>query len=143
MDFDDLMSAMESTKDISQQLRLASPGQTYSQNSGSTAQSPSLRPSNENGRLAPAPNFSRKISTDIAGNQRGNDADAPYSNTVHVAPQTAKQKTENRSVFKKVFSSWASKKDKKNNWMDKLEKDGIREGVMIQDEAALPPVVRY
>lgn len=143
MDFDDLMSAMESTKDISHQLRLANPGHTYSQHSSSAAQSPSLRPSNENNRLAPAPNFSRKISTDIAGNQRGNETDAAYSNTVQIAPQTVKQKAENKSVFRKVFSSWASKKDKKNNWMDKLEKDGIKEGVMIQDEAALPPVVRY
>ncbi|KAH7112143.1 hypothetical protein B0J11DRAFT_187686 [Dendryphion nanum] len=147
MDFDDLMSAMESTKDFNHQLRLASPDHSTqtSQPIASPTLSPGRKSTTDSNRLVPAPNFSRKISSDISSSQRASEQnDEPYTNTVHVAPsRTEKQKSENRSVFKKVFSGWMSKKEKKDNWMDRLEKDGIKGGVMIQDEAALPPVVRY
>jgi hypothetical protein len=53
------------------------------------------------------------------------------------------RKEEQKSRLKKVFTGWMSKKDKKEDWMHRIEKQGVKEGVMVQDEAASAPVVRY
>ncbi|USP77496.1 uncharacterized protein yc1106_04770 [Curvularia clavata] len=54
-------------------------------------------------------------------------------------------KEEQKSKLKKIFSGWIHKKDKKDDWMHKLEKEGIKEGVLVQDgnDSLASPVVRY
>jgi hypothetical protein len=52
-------------------------------------------------------------------------------------------KDEQKSKLRRVLSGWMLKKEKKEDWMGKVEKRGVRNGVMVQEEAALPPVVRY
>jgi hypothetical protein len=98
---------------------------------------------------AAAPNFSRKISADII---RERDRNEEYQNVMKITPVgqswSTSAKEENKSKLKKVFSSWVLRKEKKENtgqgnWMDQFEKNGIKGGVMSQEEAALPPVVRY
>jgi hypothetical protein len=61
-----------------------------------------------------------------------------FSNEVKVS-----RKEEQKSRLKKVFSGWMSKKEKKDDWMQQIEKRGVKEGVMVQDGAAGAPVVRY
>lgn len=57
----------------------------------------------------------------------------------------APAKEEQKSKLKKIFSGWIHKKDKKDDWMHKMEKEGIKEGVLVQDsnDALAAPVVRY
>ncbi|KAJ4984109.1 hypothetical protein SVAN01_10397 [Stagonosporopsis vannaccii] len=76
-------------------------------------------------------NFSRKLSVD--------SPDHP------VLPNNVKsQKSQQQqSRLKKVFSGWMLKKDKKEDWMHKIEKEGVKEGVLIQDGNTHAPVVRY
>ncbi|KAF2714799.1 hypothetical protein K504DRAFT_486615 [Pleomassaria siparia CBS 279.74] len=141
MDFDHLMSIMDDTsKNFNDQLVLHD--HTHHQNSSHIAlQSPttSTKMSSDQGRLDLPPNFSRKISGEIPSSQRD---ESVYPNLVQLGPQTPK--SSQKSKLKKVFSTWMLKKEKKDNWMDQLEKNGVKEGLMIpQDEAALPPVVRY
>lgn len=76
-------------------------------------------------------NFSHKLSMDTP-------ARSTYSNEVKVS-----RKEEQKSRLKKVFSGWMSKKEKKDDWMHRIEKEGVKEGVMVQNGAADPPVVRY
>ncbi|KAF2277779.1 uncharacterized protein EI97DRAFT_431856 [Westerdykella ornata] len=90
-------------------------------------------------RLEP-PNFSRKISADLSSPRQLYHA---YTKELSIAPPTLAVREENKSKLKKVLSTWMLKKEKQGNWMDQFEKKGIKTGVMIQDEAALPPVVRY
>jgi hypothetical protein len=47
------------------------------------------------------------------------------------------------STFMKIFSGWMTKKEKKDDWMHRLEKQGVKEGIIEQDGAATAPVVRY
>lgn len=123
MDFDEMMSAMDPSRNAEHQ-----------------SQSDNLRKSTDGNHLA-APNFSRKISADISRPRHSGHGDHPYQNVVQVA---GKQKEENKSKLKKVLSGWMLRKDKKDStWMDQLEKNGVKGGVMIQDEAALAPVVKY
>ena len=75
-------------------------------------------------------NFSRKISTDAP--------DHP------VSPNAVKtQKSQQQSRLKKVFSGWILKKEKKEDWMHKIEKEGVKEGVLVQEGGTHAPVVRY
>jgi hypothetical protein len=83
------------------------------------------------------PNFSRKISTDMVSPR------STYQHEVHISSQGALKEV-NKSKLRKVLSGWVLRKEKKeDNWMDQFEKNGIKAGVMIQDEAAMPPIVRY
>lgn len=75
-------------------------------------------------------NFSRKISMDTPNHPA-------FHNAVKL------EKTQQQSRLKKVFSGWMLKKDKKENWMHKVEKEGVKEGVIVQDGSAHAPVVRY
>lgn len=76
-------------------------------------------------------NFSRKMSMDAP-------LRTTYSKEVNLS-----RKEEQKSRLKKVFTGWMSKKDKKEDWMHKLEKQGVKEGVLVQDSPAGAPVVRY
>jgi hypothetical protein len=84
-----------------------------------------------------APNFSRKISAEVP---RSPKEKIPYKNVVQVSGPA---KDEQKSKLRRVLSGWMLKKEKKEDWMGKVEKQGVRNGVMVQEEAALPPVVRY
>lgn len=102
--------------------------------------------SSADGHLA-APNFSRKISTDgVQADHHFDATEYAYPNAVQItAAQAKKAEPEQKSKLKKVFSSWVLKKEKKGegDWMQRFEKEGIKTGVMTQDQAALPPIVRY
>ncbi|KAH6625676.1 hypothetical protein C7974DRAFT_414175 [Boeremia exigua] len=75
-------------------------------------------------------NFSRNLSVDTS------DQSAP--------PNVVKSpKSQQQSRLKKVFSGWMLKKEKKDDWMHKIEKEGVKEGVIVQDGSAHTPVVRY
>ncbi|KAF2624720.1 hypothetical protein BU25DRAFT_441797 [Macroventuria anomochaeta] len=75
-------------------------------------------------------NFSRKISMDTPDH--------------HAFPSAVKlQKNQQQSRLKKVFSGWMLKKEKKEDWMHKIEKEGVKEGVLVQEGGAHVPVVRY
>jgi hypothetical protein len=76
-------------------------------------------------------NFSRKMSVDTPTR-------STFSNEVKVS-----RKEEQKSRLMKVFSGWMTKKEKKEDWMHRLEKEGVKEGVMVQDGAADAPIVRY
>tara|TARA_R110002003_G_scaffold40_5_gene2625 strand:- start:53 stop:1099 length:1047 start_codon:yes stop_codon:yes gene_type:complete len=78
-----------------------------------------------------APNFSRKMSVDTP-------ARSTFSNEVKVS-----RREEQKSRLKKVFSGWMRKKENKDDWMHRIEKQGVKEGVMVQDAGAGAPVVRY
>jgi hypothetical protein len=124
LDFDEMMSAMGSPK--------------------VAGQSPQARPkySLDVARLEP-PNFSRKISSDMTS-PRFQGRDHPgYQNMVEIGPKATPQKQETKSRLRKALSGWMLKKEKKEHWMDQFEKNGIKGGVMIQDEPALAPVIRY
>jgi hypothetical protein len=75
-------------------------------------------------------NFSRKISMDTPDHPA-------FPNAVKL------QKNQQQSRLKKVFSGWMLKKEKKEDWMHKIERDGVKEGVLVQDGNAHTPVVRY
>ncbi|KAH7379393.1 hypothetical protein DE146DRAFT_794034 [Phaeosphaeria sp. MPI-PUGE-AT-0046c] len=76
-------------------------------------------------------NFSSNVSVDTPTR-------STFSNEVKVS-----RKEEQKSRLKKVFSGWMTKKEKKDDWMHRIEKEGVKEGVMVQGGAADPPVVRY
>jgi hypothetical protein len=76
-------------------------------------------------------NFSRKMSVDTPSR-------STFSNEVRLA-----RKEEQKSTFMKIFSGWMTKKEKKDDWMHRLEKQGVKEGIIEQDGAATAPVVRY
>jgi hypothetical protein len=143
MDFDELMSAMDVTNgDFNDQLTLTdgrSPPHSATFDPHSL-QSPtrSMKMSCDQSRPEVPPNFSRKISADILSSAR---EDPSFANILPI--DASAQKVSQKSKIKKVFSAWMVKKEKKKNWMDQLEKNGIKTGVMVQDESALPPVVRY
>ncbi|PSN73904.1 hypothetical protein BS50DRAFT_627282 [Corynespora cassiicola Philippines] len=139
MDFDQMMSAMSSARDFDEQLGYRTNPYGHHRRSSSLSRSVSVKVSSEI-RLDAPPNFSRKISTEVANELRPHDAEYAYPNVV----QLASPPNEHKSKLKKVFSGWMLRKDKKEDWMHRLEKEGIKGGVMIQDDgAALPPVVRY
>lgn len=134
MDFDHMVSAMATSSNFDEQLQFHINGHATMPRMSADA------------RLA-APNFSRKISTDGPLPDRPFDANEfAYPNVVRItATNSQKSASEPKSKLKKVFSAWMLKKEKKDtgDWMHKLEKEGIKTGVMQQDQAALPPVVRY
>ncbi|KAF1972803.1 hypothetical protein BU23DRAFT_143501 [Bimuria novae-zelandiae CBS 107.79] len=141
MDFDHMVSAMTTAHNFDEQLQLRVNEPTLQRRSSNLSRlSVGGRPN--------APNFSRKISTD------GPQADRPfnanefaYPNSVQITATNApKHQPEQKSRLKKVFSAWVLKKERKGgegDWMQKFEKEGIKTGVMTQDQAAFPPVVRY
>ncbi|KAF1939658.1 hypothetical protein EJ02DRAFT_351799 [Clathrospora elynae] len=79
-----------------------------------------------------APNFSRKMSLDTAPSRR------TLSNDVKTT-----RKEEQKSRLKNIFSGWMTKKDKKEDWMLKMEKEGVKEGVLVHEGTTALPIVRY
>ncbi|KAF2652745.1 hypothetical protein K491DRAFT_34583 [Lophiostoma macrostomum CBS 122681] len=142
MDFDEMMSRMDSTHDLNSHLALHSPGRSYHEPS---IQSP--KQSSDRTHLE-LPNFSRKISSENARPTRSQGFDHAYHNVVQIAPHPDMRHQESKSVLKKVFGGWMKKgssnaKTLEVNWMKQLERNGVKEGVMVLDEAAVAPVVRY
>ena len=108
-----------------------------------------------------APNFSRKISSD---GQPFDATEFAYPHVVHISANGGNQTPKNggapehKSKLKKVLSAWVLKKDKKGggegaggtgtgagagDWMGRLEREGVKKGVLVQERAAGAPVVRY
>jgi hypothetical protein len=79
-------------------------------------------------------NFSRKISMDTP---HTGSVSNPSLTVVHT------HKEEQKSRLKKVFSGWMLKKERKEDWMHTIEKEGVKKGVLVQDSNANGPVVRY
>jgi hypothetical protein len=50
---------------------------------------------------------------------------------------------EQKSRLKKIFSGWMTRKNKKEDWMHKMERKGVKEGVLVQESTSASPVVRY
>ncbi|KAF1917259.1 hypothetical protein BDU57DRAFT_536965 [Ampelomyces quisqualis] len=65
-------------------------------------------------------------------------ARSTFSNEVKVS-----RREEQKSRLKKVFSGWMTKKEKKDDWMQQIEKEGVKEGVLLPDGPTGAPVVRY
>lgn len=82
-----------------------------------------------------AATFSRKMSVDSSPRHS-----APVSNESKPV-----KKEEQKSRLKKVFTGWMTRKEKKDDWMHKLPKDGgVKEGVFVGDASSTAsPVVRY
>ena len=141
MDFDQMMSAMSSNRQLDDRLAFHPNNDTnYAPHRSTSTISHSGKPSTD-GRLH-APNFSRKISAEVPRpSQPAEKEKKPYKNTVQISSPTGKE--EQKSKLRRVLSGWMLRKEKKEDWMGKVEKQGVRNGVMVQEEAALPPVVRY
>jgi hypothetical protein len=127
LDFDEMMSAMDSSRVSSNPPHA---GVKYSLDAA---------------RLeAPlAPNFSRKISADLTSPRFQNRGHPGYENLVEIGPRADTSKSENKSKLRKALSGWMLRKEKKEHWMDQFERNGIKGGVMVQDGPACAPVVRY
>jgi len=144
LDFDQMMSAMSSNRHLDDQLALhPNNDPRYAPQRSTSTISHSGKPSTDS-RLH-APNFSRKISADAPRPSGPSEKEKnSYKNVVHISGQAGKE--EQKSKLRRVLSGWMlrkEKKEKKEDWMVKVEKQGVRNGVMVQEEAALPPVVRY
>lgn len=60
------------------------------------------------------------------------------------SPQKKVPHEEQKSRLRRVFSGWMLKKERKDDWMHKIEKQGGgREGLLIQDGSGVTPVMRY
>ncbi|KAF1962011.1 hypothetical protein CC80DRAFT_201914 [Byssothecium circinans] len=151
MDFDHMMSAMSSSRNLDEHLKLNAGSHAPQRSTSSVSRSPSTKVGSD-GRLH-APNFSRKISAEVPRPPQTatttvtatvTTPDTEYVRAVHVSgPRKEDHKEEQKRSLRKVLGGWMSKKEKKEDWMGQFEKKGIKNGVMTQDEAALPPVVRY
>lgn len=88
-------------------------------------------------------NFSRKISTDTAGRSY----DASYPRLVEISPSDGVRLREKKSTgFRKVINAFVmgnKKKEKPVTWMDRIEREGVKGGIMYHDDAAGAPIVRY
>ena len=80
--------------------------------------------------------------TDAATFSRNMSLDNTPSRSVSNENKQPTKREEQKSRLKNIFSGWMTKKEKKDDWMHKLEKEGVKEGVLVQDGAA-SPVVRY
>lgn len=90
-------------------------------------------PTSPNGKMSlEVPmNFSRKISMDEPSH-------STFSHEVKLS-----RKADQKSRLKKIFTGWMSKKEKNDDWMHQLEREGVKEGVLVQDAQNAAPVVRY
>jgi hypothetical protein len=120
-----MMTGWSSTSNLDQRLEVGSSNHTRQRSGDSNSAS------NSN-QSAEASTFSRKMSLDTTARK-----------TLSNEPKTS-GKEEQKSKLKKIFSGWMSKKDKKEDWMHKMEKEGVKEGVLVQDgNTSTSPVVRY
>jgi hypothetical protein len=121
---DHVMTGWSSTSNLDQRLELSSSNHTR-QRSGASGSA-----SNSN-RSADPSNFSHNMSLD-----------SPARTTFSNEPKPPGRE-EQKSKLKKIFSGWMTKKDKKEDWMHKMEKEGVKEGVLVQESTTTSPVVRY
>jgi hypothetical protein len=120
-----MMTGWSSTSNLGQRLEIGSSNHTRQRSGGSGSAS------NSN-QSAEASTFSRKMSVDTTARKTlSND-------------HKTTGREEQKSKLKKIFSGWMSKKDKKEDWMHKMEKEGVKEGVLVQEgNTSTSPVVRY
>ncbi|KAJ4369459.1 hypothetical protein N0V86_009294 [Didymella sp. IMI 355093] len=103
------------------------------------------------GNLAPRNGHVRNKSTDDSSPGKMSMEQNSFSGKIsvetpdhHAFPDAEKlEKTQQQSKLKKVFSGWMLKKEKKVDWMAKVEKQGVKEGVLVQEDRTHAPVVRY
>ena len=103
------------------------------------------------GNLAPRDGHARNKSTDNSSPGKMSMEQNSFSRKIsvdtphhHAFPDAEKlQKTQQQSKLKKVFSGWMNKKEKKVDWMSMVEKQGVKEGVLVQEDRTHGPVVRY
>ncbi|KAF1925727.1 uncharacterized protein M421DRAFT_423565 [Didymella exigua CBS 183.55] len=103
------------------------------------------------GNLAPRNGHVRHQSTDISslGKMSMEQNSFPRTTSVDTPDQHAfhnvekLQKTQQQSKLKKVFSGWMLRKEKKVDWMSKVEKQGVKEGVLVQEDHTHGPAARY
>ncbi|KAL1620743.1 hypothetical protein SLS56_009563 [Neofusicoccum ribis] len=90
------------------------------------------------------PNFSKKISTEKML-QNTHDHRYKYKAEIKANNTLATGSQANVKGLKKMFShlGLGGRREKKETWMDKFEKDGVKGGILIHDEAAGAPIVRY
>ncbi|KAG9189750.1 hypothetical protein G6011_06618 [Alternaria panax] len=120
------MTGWSSTSNLDQRLDPGSSNHTR-QRSGDSD------PASNGNKSADASTFSRNMSVDtsIARQTLSNEPKTPG-------------REEQKSKLKKIFSGWMHKKDKKEDWMQKMEKEGVKEGVLVQEgSTSASPVVRY
>ncbi|KAH8719271.1 hypothetical protein GQ44DRAFT_741984 [Phaeosphaeriaceae sp. PMI808] len=75
-------------------------------------------------------NFSSKMSADVPRSS--------FSTEVKLS-----RKEEQKSRLKKVFTGWMHRKAGKEDWMQRVEKEGVKDGVLVQGSVNGVPVVRY
>ncbi|OCL03406.1 hypothetical protein AOQ84DRAFT_419252 [Glonium stellatum] len=92
-------------------------------------------------------NFSRKLSSDAtSAHSRVYDPRCPNVVEITALPPHPEKQS---SKLRKVFSSWVlgGRKEKKHNnsvsWADALEQPGMKGGVLVRNEPARAPVVKY
>ncbi|KAK0659634.1 hypothetical protein DIS24_g3986 [Lasiodiplodia hormozganensis] len=117
----------------------------HSPDEGCPGHKPSMKISIDHFHGEP-PNFSKKmIGSDRAGQQGGQEQRYKYKAEIKANNTLASGSSGNVKGLKKMFSHFGlgGKREKKETWMDKFEKDGVKGGILIHDEAAGAPVVRY
>ncbi|KAL0263513.1 hypothetical protein SLS55_002493 [Diplodia seriata] len=92
-----------------------------------------------------APNFSKKIRSERPVHQHGKEQRYKYKAEIKANNTLESGSSGNVKGLKRMFSHFGlgGKREKKETWMDKFEKNGVKGGVLVHDEAAGAPVVRY
>ncbi|KAF2431785.1 hypothetical protein EJ08DRAFT_696267 [Tothia fuscella] len=113
---------------------------SYERRPSDATTAPGTRPMTRDGK---APNFSRKISIDTQG--RIYDPHHPNIVQITALPQMPPRRPANFAALRKVLSKLELKDKNKPmlTWMDRFEKDGIKSGVLVQENASPAPFVRY
>ncbi|KAK8158284.1 hypothetical protein BC567DRAFT_29714 [Phyllosticta citribraziliensis] len=117
----------------------------HGQDEAEPSRKPSMKISTEHTTNTEAPNFSKKITQEVTSPLSAVDT-SHYKNKVEIKANQTSTSSHNIRGLKKAFSSLllGNKKEKKNeNWMDEIEKNGVKGGILIPDEVAGAPVVRY
>ncbi|KAF2086490.1 hypothetical protein K490DRAFT_66682 [Saccharata proteae CBS 121410] len=147
LDFDDLMSVMRHKYEVDDAPpQLPSPSftvSTHSHDSQQRQRRPSMKISIDHWR-GEMPNFSKKISMEAPRKARLNAGPGQFKTSVVLGADDAEARQ--AKGLRKVFSSMGlggKKAKKEQTWMDRVERAGIREGVLVHDEAAGSPVIRY
>lgn len=93
------------------------------------------------GGVIEAPNFSRKFSADDYSRM----FDTRYQNMLEVtdAAGPAAVATATPPAREKKRHWWQGKPKREETWMDTVVKSGCRSGVMLRDDVAGAPIVRY
>lgn len=106
---------------------------------------PSMKISIDHFRGEAAPNFSKKITAEKPAEYHGQEPRYKYKAEIKANNTLATKSPGNPKGLKKMFShlGLGGRREKKETWMDKFEKNGVKGGILIHDEAAGSPIVRY